>query len=130
MGLDTKTYWLTDRQSQCNFDFDFTRVVKSEPLSANIKRTLHKALIRPVTTYPCPVWELGADTYLLKLQRIQNKVRRTMGDFPRSPSVRDLYAAFNLPYVYDYITKLCRQQAKVIQNHENEHARGIGQGEA
>jgi hypothetical protein len=20
MGLDTKTYWLTDRQSQCNFD--------------------------------------------------------------------------------------------------------------
>jgi hypothetical protein len=23
MGLDTKTYWLTDRQSQCGFDFDF-----------------------------------------------------------------------------------------------------------
>jgi hypothetical protein len=26
--------------------------------------------------------------------------------------------------------KLCRQQAKVIQNHENEHVRSIGQGEA
>jgi hypothetical protein len=23
MGLGTKTYWLTERQSQCNFDFDF-----------------------------------------------------------------------------------------------------------
>jgi hypothetical protein len=23
MGLDTKTYWLTDRQSPCDFDFDF-----------------------------------------------------------------------------------------------------------
>jgi hypothetical protein len=23
MGLDTKTYWLTERQSQCDFDFDF-----------------------------------------------------------------------------------------------------------
>jgi hypothetical protein len=23
MGLDTKTYWLTNRQSQCDFDFDF-----------------------------------------------------------------------------------------------------------
>jgi hypothetical protein len=22
MGLDTKTYWQTDRQSQCDFDFD------------------------------------------------------------------------------------------------------------
>jgi hypothetical protein len=27
--------------------------------------------------------------------------------------------AFKLPYVYDYITKLCRQQAKVIQKHES-----------
>jgi hypothetical protein len=25
MGLDTKTYWLTDRQSQYNFDFDFVQ---------------------------------------------------------------------------------------------------------
>jgi hypothetical protein len=23
MGLDTKTYWLTDRQSQCDFESDF-----------------------------------------------------------------------------------------------------------
>jgi hypothetical protein len=23
IGLDTKTYWPTDRQSQCDFDFDF-----------------------------------------------------------------------------------------------------------
>jgi hypothetical protein len=23
MGLDTKTDWLTDRQSQCDFDFDY-----------------------------------------------------------------------------------------------------------
>jgi hypothetical protein len=30
----------------------------------------------------------------------------------------------------DYITKLCRQQAEVIQNHDNENVRNIGQGEA
>jgi hypothetical protein len=41
-----------------------------------------------------------------------------------------LHTAFNLPYVYDYITKLFRQQAEVIQNHENEHVPGIGKGEA
>jgi hypothetical protein len=39
-----------------------------------------------------------------------------------------VHTAFKLPYIYDYITKLCRQQAEVIQNHENEHVRGIGQG--
>jgi hypothetical protein len=32
-------------------------------------------------------------------------------------------------YIYDYITKLCRQQAEVIQNHENVNVRNIGQGE-
>jgi hypothetical protein len=30
MGLDTKTYWLTDRQSQCDFDFDYRTLVGSE----------------------------------------------------------------------------------------------------
>jgi hypothetical protein len=40
------------------------------------------------------------------------------------------HTAFNLPYVYDCITKLCRRQAEVIQNRENERVRGIGQGEA
>jgi hypothetical protein len=37
--------------------------------------------------------------------------------------------AFQIPYMYDYITKSCRQQAEVIQNYENENVRYIGQGE-
>jgi hypothetical protein len=36
---------------------------KSERLSANIKVTLHKALIRWLMIYACSVWELAADTY-------------------------------------------------------------------
>jgi hypothetical protein len=31
---------------------------KSERLSANIKLTLHTALIRSVMTYACPAWEI------------------------------------------------------------------------
>jgi hypothetical protein len=41
-----------------------------------------------------------------------------------------MYKAFHIPYVYDYVTKSCRQQAEVIQNHENENVRYTGQGEA
>jgi hypothetical protein len=37
---------------------------------------------------------------------------------------------FKLPYIHDYITKLCRKQAEVIQNHQNENVRNIGEGEA
>jgi hypothetical protein len=103
---------------------------KSERLRANIKLTLHKALIRSVTTYACPAWKFAADTHLLKLQCLQNKVLRTIGNFPRCTLVRDLHTAFNLLYLYDYITKLCRQQAEVISNHENDYVHGIGQGKA
>jgi methionine synthase II (cobalamin-independent) len=66
----------------------------------------------------------------LKLQRLQNKVLGTIGSFPRRISVRDMYMAFQIPYVHDYITKSCRQQEEVIQNDENENVRYIGQGEA
>jgi hypothetical protein len=53
-----------------------------------------------------------------------------LGNYPRSTPVRDLHLAFQIPFVYDYITKLCRQQAEAIQNHDNENVRAIGQGEA
>jgi hypothetical protein len=55
---------------------------------------------------------------------------RKFGNFPRRTPVRDLHKTFKMPYVYDYITKLCRQQAEVILNHDNENVRNIGQGEA
>jgi hypothetical protein len=43
----------------------------------------------------------------------QNKVPRTIRNFPRYTPVRDLLTAFNLPYVYDYITKLYRQRREI-----------------
>jgi hypothetical protein len=38
--------------------------------------------------------------------------------------------AFETPFVYDYITKLCRTQAEVILNHVNPNVCGTGLGEA
>jgi hypothetical protein len=61
---------------------------------------------------------------------MQNKVLRTIGNFPRCTPVRDLHTAFSLQRVFDYNTNLCRKQAEVMQNHENEHVCGTGQGEA
>jgi hypothetical protein len=66
----------------------------------------------------------------MKLQRLKNKVLRTIGSFPRHTPVREMQMAFYLTHVYDYMTKLCRQQAAVILNHDNENVRYIGQGES
>jgi hypothetical protein len=53
------------------------------------------------------------------LQLLQNKV------FQGAHLEHD----FQTPYIYDYTSKLCRQQAEVIQNYENANVRSIGQGE-
>jgi hypothetical protein len=65
-----------------------------------LKVALHKTLISSVMTYACSTRELAADT-----QRLQNKVLRTIGNFPKCTPVGDLHTSFYLPYVYDYITK-------------------------
>jgi hypothetical protein len=81
-------------------------------------------------TYACPAWEFAAECHLLKLQKLQKKVLRTIDNFPKRTSIRDMHKAFHIPYVYDYITKSCRQQAEVIQIHENATVRYIGQSQA
>jgi hypothetical protein len=40
MGLDTKTYWLTDRQSQCDFDFDNFSFYFIDPIPYKLKPEL------------------------------------------------------------------------------------------
>jgi hypothetical protein len=75
---------------------------KRELINANIKLTVHKALIRSVMTYVYPAWEFAAGVHLLKLQRLQNRVSAPLEIFPRCTPVCNLDTAFNLPYVYDY----------------------------
>jgi hypothetical protein len=71
-------------------------------------------------TYASSAWEFAADINLMKQGTPHNW---------RTP-FRDLHMAFEIPFVCDYVTKLCRQQAEVIQNHDNENNCNIGQGEA
>jgi hypothetical protein len=59
-----------------------------------------------------PAWEFAAETYLLKLQRLQNKVLRTIGNLSRRTLVREIHVAFQIPFVYDYITKLSENKQK------------------
>jgi hypothetical protein len=67
----------------------------------------------------------------LKIAEPTKQVSAHHWKFSRCTPVRDMHTAFKLPYAYDIrITKLCMKQAEDIQNHENEHVRGIGQCEA
>jgi hypothetical protein len=63
------------------------------------------------------------------MKRLQNKVLRTIGNFPSHTPVCKLHKAFNIPFIYEYITKLCRKEARIIYNHGNANVRNIGQDE-
>jgi hypothetical protein len=105
-------------------------LLKSEKLDTKTELTLYKALIRSKMTYVCPTWKSAANTHLIKLQRLQNRVLRIIGGLPRRTLIRLMHTEFQIPYVYDFITKICRKQAEVIQSHDNEIVRNIGSGEA
>jgi hypothetical protein len=81
-------------------------------------------------TYACPAWEFVADSHPLKLQCLQNIVLRITGNLPRRTQTRALLRAFQILYVYDYITEICRKQAELIQNHDNVNVRYRGKNEA
>jgi hypothetical protein len=51
-----------------------------------------------------------ADTQLFKLQRLEMKILHAIGKFPTCTPVYEFHMAFQVSYIYDYITKLCRQQ--------------------
>jgi hypothetical protein len=61
---------------------------------------------------------------------ISKSQHHSAGNFLWRAPARVLHTAYQLPYVYDYVTKLCRQGAEMVRNHENANGRNIGQGEA
>jgi len=94
-------------------------ILKTERLSTNTELNLHEALIMSERTYACLSWEFAADNHLLKLQRLQNRVLRTISNLPRHTVTHDLHRAFKISHVYDYVTKMCMKQEEAIQNHDN-----------
>jgi hypothetical protein len=91
-------------------------LLKSEQLGAKSELTFYKALITFKMTYACPAWEFAVVSHLLKLQRLQNIVLRTTGNISRRTATRALHLAFQIPYVYDYITKICNHQCGFRRN--------------
>jgi hypothetical protein len=56
-------------------------------------------------TYAFPAWEFAEDTHVLKLQCLYNKVCCMIGKFSKCTPIHELHMAFQVPYIYDYITK-------------------------
>jgi hypothetical protein len=79
--------------------------------------------------YALPTWEYATDPHLLKLQRLQNRVLRAVGNLNRCTPVRELHVASKISYVCGHVTELCSSQTEVTLNYLNQDVLGIGQGQ-
>jgi hypothetical protein len=61
-----------------------------------------------------------------KLAAPAKQAIRMTGNLPERTTTPDVHVAFKIPYVHKFITILCMQEAKVIQNHDKETHRNTG----
>jgi hypothetical protein len=78
-------------------------------------------------TYACSAWELAADTYL-KIAAPAKQGSPHHWKFSKVYIGPRFIEGFQTSVCIRLYKKLCRKQAKVIQNHENKHVPSIGQG--
>jgi hypothetical protein len=78
-------------------------------------------------SYAYPAREFAADLSPNEIATPVKKVLHTIGKLQRNSLVPNMHQTCPILYVHDYITKLCRKQAQVVQNHKNSHIQNIGQ---
>jgi hypothetical protein len=156
MGLDTKTYWLTDRQSQCDFDFDLSwnqtrveagsntssvtlrvvggdekRSLKSEAVKYGYEsqgtRTRERLRWRGPTAYTRPLVREGAPQQDRNCQRVIN-IWSWAPDGARHQDLPTDWPSVAM-WLWLWLWLLVGIRVKVIQNRENADVRNIGQGE-
>jgi hypothetical protein len=101
--FDRRTTWIlhieTTAATALGTYIKIFSLLQSNHLNVDFKLIVYRALIRSIMTYACPTWEFAADTYLMKLQRLQNRVLRTIGNRDRCTPVRDLHLTLKTTYV-------------------------------
>lgn len=79
---------------------------KNSKLCKTNKRLLYTMIIRPILTYAAPVWSSTCKSNFKKLQVVQNKCIRMIGNIPRFTRIPVIHNIFKLPLIFDFVFKL------------------------
>ena len=92
---------------------------KNKFLSVRNKIVFYKSLIRSSMLYACPIWSMTCQSNLHKLQIVQNKFLRIIGNYRMFSLVSKKHKDLNVEYVDEYIRKLSRNYFHRIEMHRN-----------
>ena len=90
------------------------------------KLTLYKLFIRSVLTYAAPVWSYTSPSNYRRLQVLQSKCLRVIGNYPRCTPIPCLHTTLNITPISDFIYHLTDKFFGSCPAHPNSLIRSIG----
>ena len=104
----------------------FPVLARDSTLTTHNKLTLYKLLIRSTLTYAAPVWRNISPSTYHRLQVLQSKCLRVIGDYPRCTPIPRLHTTLHIPPVRDFIYHLTDKFFSSCPAHLNPLIRSIG----
>jgi len=84
----------------------FPLLARDSTLSIPNKITLYKLRIRTLLTYSAPVWSNTSTSNYRRLQILQSKCLRVIGNFPRHTPIPRFHSALNVAPIHYFIYHL------------------------
>lgn len=94
-------------------------------ISVSNKLLIYKVLVRPALLYASPVWSMISKCHYDKLQVVQNKFLRLIGNYRRYTQIKEMHKELEIEYVRNYIKKLSIDYFNKIGQHTNKLVKNI-----
>lgn len=109
----------------------FPLMKRNNSLSTDNKVRVYKAMIRPILTYGCQIFNNCAKTHFQKLQKVQNKALKmaTNSDWLYT-RLTDLHKKADIPFIREHVDKLTVNFYSRCENHENSLVSNLGDYDA
>ena len=69
--------------------------------------------------YACPVWSMTCKSNFRKLQVIQNKFLRIIGNYRKFTPINCMHEELRIEYIENYILTIVRNYFNRLENHSN-----------
>ena len=128
--VDTKLNWthhikLTASKAYQRLGMLYPMLKKESGINTKTALIIYKATILPLMTYGSPVWSSTCDTNLKNLQKLQNKVLKTITRACRYTRIKQLHSDLEVPMMCQHLHQLNDKFFQAAQYHSNDLVRAF-----
>lgn len=133
INLDAKLKWthhidLTASKAYQRFGMLYPMLKKESGINLKTALIVYKATILPLMTYGSPVWASTCNTNLKKLQKMQNKVLKTVTRACQYTRIKQLHSDLEVPMMCQHLHQLNEKFFQSARHHSNDLVRDFTSG--